>query len=107
MLNENVDVNAHGNFVVGGFDGGQTRISNAPSDANLELMLKMRTYMAMRNIDIMRLFKDNNAKNTSDGCGTISTTKFMSTLLDAFHVMKMPPHGLESRRGKSTRSFFE
>ena len=66
------------------------------SNADIELMTKMRTYAGSRGIAIERLFKENGGRMTSDENGTITKPKFMTTLLDAFHAMKMPEHGLEA-----------
>ena len=65
------------------------------STANQSLMLKMRTYAVHRGIDVNRLLVEAGGKKTTTGGGTISKTKFCTTLLDAFHTMCIPALALD------------
>lgn len=68
----------------------------AKSMTTQDFMLKLRTYAASRGIDVERLLVEAGGKKTASGSGTISKTKFCTTLLDAFHAMHLPSMIIES-----------
>jgi len=70
--------------------------STAQSMNTRDFMIKLRTCAASRGIDVERLLAEAGGKKTAAGGGTIPKPKFCTTLLDAFHTMRIPDVALEA-----------